>query len=40
MFPWPGHNGLSMVDSEEKLEAVKGFCLLSEILSAEGIAAN
>ena len=34
-FPLPGHKGLSMVDSEEKLEAVKEFCHLSEILSAE-----
>ena len=30
------HHGLSMVDSEEKLEAVKEFCHLEDMLSAEG----
>ena len=30
------HHGLSMIDSEEKLEAVKQFCHLGEMLSAEG----
>ena len=30
------HHGLSMVDSEEKLEAVKEFCHLRDMRSAEG----
>ena len=30
------HHGLSMVDSEEKLEAFKEFCHLGEMLSVEG----